>query len=181
MTTTTTTTTVPSGVEHNRDKVAGFAVYVEFRGQGADSDVFSQTLLISELASPTTGQVQGVMMQARLISTTQPARSWRTQISPEHEVKGTSSATNRLVRGTTNVTQSLMDATKNFEKVAMYFDAMSMGSWLLVGVLALEVSDSDAASIFEARTPRGLIDRLNRQRDASGFPALPTKDSGAQS
>jgi hypothetical protein len=177
MTTTTipsTVTNIPSGLEHNRDKVSGFAILLEF----IDEALVNQTLIFSEMVSPVTGDIMPMHTKSRVLSPARPKRSWREITPRDFKSAATIAPSKRLIRKTD--TQSAIEhAVEYFDSILTTIDGLAVSSWKLVHPpVVVEVSEADAISMHKGESPRDLFERLHKIRLEQQFPELPTNTGG---
>lgn len=143
----------------------GKALYIEFR-QGNNTN---QMLFVTEAISPKTKSIVPMTMFARQVSRDHDRRAWRSRAA--RSKVGAASANNSSVfeeQGAPETANAIAPVLEDFRS---YLSAMVTGGWkVFQDPVVVEVSAEDVVKIEEEGTPAALIRRMNRAREAAGFP-----------
>lgn len=158
------------------DGVAGIALYFELNS--ADVDGFhAQYIVLPSVVLPS-GEVMKHHVRSRALSAKRKQPQWRkhwddsgkSALHPhEQAMKGYAQESNMELALDRGLEQ--LRATIATIQPVVYANYKLVGEPLLV-----EFSEQDAMEMHADTTPRGLISRINRLREAKEFPVLPGKE-----
>jgi hypothetical protein len=140
-------------------EVQGFAVYGEFRKEGATTMV-----LITPDGYGTDGARTGAQLFRRVLTTYSPKRQWRASYVGNAEVEGVSIPLKNEDK------ERYAESRLSF--AVQLFEGIKNGGWAIAGKpIVTEVSRKDIDDIRAGRTPSKVIYRINQTRAKVGYPA----------
>jgi hypothetical protein len=158
----------------NDSGVAGIALYFELDSPAVD--IFLTQVIVVPAAITPDGELLPQHIRLRTITGEGKQPKWRVQPTEKGELSD-------IERSSGYFTQegNAVDALKRgLDVLRTSFKALeptTYGEYVIVKQpLLVQFSDQDAMDMKSKTTPRGLIGRINRLREANEFPALPGRE-----
>lgn len=156
------------------DGVAGIALYIELKSAEVASFV-TQFIVIPKAVAPD-GSVIPQHIRTRALSEKRPQPAWRRSDASKGIGADDNEKAMRRFTQQSDVKNAVELGLEQLRTTIGTMDPVLFSEYTLVGEpLLVEFSDQDAQDMADNATPRGLIGRINRLRDAREFPALPGK------
>lgn len=156
--------------------ISGIALYFEVKSDEVDQFVSQFIVIPKSMGSD--GTVLEQRIHTRAVTAKRPQPAWRKFSTDEDtEAQPSERSSGRYIQH--NDTQSAVEKGLNQLRSCMtVIDPILFSSYSLVGEpLLVEFSEQDVQDMIEDKTPRGLIGRINRLREAREFPTLPGKEA----
>ena len=170
-----TATSAPAPVaDKNLDlKIPGRAIYLEFHDAAGDGLV-AQFLIVSQMVNPTDGSSIPFQLVSRVIGADNPKRKWRPFGIKQFADKASINASQKRFNKDKPVEDAVKLGAEYYAVISNTIDATAANSWKLhKKPLLIQVTREDAVNFAQAKSPRGLLDRLRRLRTEQDFGPLP--------
>lgn len=154
--------------------VAGVALYFEI--DSPTVEIFLTQIIVVPATITPDGDLLPQHIRLRTITGTGKQPKWRKQVSDKGALSDIE-ASSAYFTQETNAVDALKRGLEVLRSSFKALEPTTYGDYELVKEpLLVQFSDQDAMDMKSGTTPRGLIGRINRLREAREFPALPGRE-----
>lgn len=154
--------------------VAGIALYFEIEAPAMET-FLTQIIVVPSTIAPD-GELLKQHIRLRTITSEGKQPKWTKQVSEGDKLSDIEAGTGAFTLEPTNL-DALKRGLSTLRPAFKVLEPTTFGEYRIVKEpLLVQFSEQDAMDMRNNTTPRGLIGRINRLREAREFPALPGRE-----